>query len=53
MKDQITIVLKSKRVYLKKKIKNGEGQPWNCEEHHWNQLNEMLAQEETLKGLFK
>jgi hypothetical protein len=49
VKDQITVILKSRQVYLKEN-KFGVGQPWNCEEHHWNHLKEVLAQEETLKG---
>ncbi len=49
VKDQAIVVLKSRHVYLKKKIKRGEGWPWNCEEHHWNQLKEVLVQEEDVE----
>jgi hypothetical protein len=51
MKDQAIVVLKNRWAYLKKKIKKGEGRPWSCEEHHWNHLKEVLAQEENVEGV--
>jgi hypothetical protein len=43
VKDKVVVVLKSRQAYLKKHIENGLDQPHNCEEHHWNQLKEVLV----------
>jgi hypothetical protein len=49
VKDKVVVVLKSRQAYLKIYIENGLDQPHNCEEHHWNQLKEVLAQEDNVE----
>jgi hypothetical protein len=53
VKDQVAIVLKGRRGYLRKKIKAGTDRPWNCPKLHWNQLKEALALEENVASANK
>jgi len=48
VKDQVVVVMKSRRRWLKKKLEQGEPQPQNCNEAHWEQLKKVLMQEENV-----
>jgi hypothetical protein len=49
VKDQVVVIMKGRQGQLKKLIEKGGSQPRNCPKAHWNQLKEVLLQEETIK----
>ncbi len=48
VKDQVAIVMKSRCIVLKKMIERGEHWPQNYSKEHWNQLQDVLKQEEMI-----
>ncbi len=49
VKDQVATMLKGRWGWLKKKIEKCEKQLGNCSKLHYNQLKEVLAQEENVE----
>jgi len=49
VKDQVESLLKGRWSYLKKQIETSEKRPQNCMEMHWNQIKEVLKQEDNVE----